>query len=584
MRYEKLSPALAVAVDDFERDGLRALALHVDNLGVVSVDETPKPPRVVVFVHPREGADLEHLRASGIELNGNAVGGGVRTAIVAVSDLAALSEDPAVARIVPAERLHPLMDKARAAVKVPAFRRSSKLSGKGVIIGIVDTGLEVGHPDVAGRVLRVWDQTLHGPGVPEGGYGVELRGAAMSQSRDTVGHGTHVAAIAAGADPTFTGVAPRAELVIVKSDLLTAHIADGIRYIFRVAAELDRPAVVNLSLGGHGDAHDGSDSLSTVIDDAVGPGRIVCCAAGNEGNANIHAQVLVARNRTRTIACSMARRGPNDPAFVAAYNGWYSGRDRMQVAVVAPSDAATPFQAVLTSGSPVRDYSLPEGGVRIITPGPDPANGDVNFVVLIEPGPSAPPPAPTSTGAWRLRLKGTRVSTGTVDVWTIDGRVSQFTGRTVVDNMKVGSPGAAGRALTLASYTTKVAWQDMFGNPHQSGLELDDISDFSSEGPRRDGVEKPDLAAPGAMIAAAQSVHAGAQPDFLVDTLHTIKAGTSMATPFAAGLVALLLERQPDLKPDDARQLLRRNARIPGRPQDTWDQKWGYGLINAKGL
>jgi len=583
MRYEKLSPTLAVAVDDYARAGVRALAVHSQNLGMVSVDDTPKPPRVVVFLHPKAGADLDHLSDLGIEVNGAAGSDGVRTAIVPMDSIDQLSEDGAVSRIVPAQRLRLLMDVARAAIKVPAFRKTAKLSGKGVIVGVVDTGIEVGHPDFAGRILQVWDQTLNGTGVVEGAYGVELSGAAMVQSRDTVGHGTHVAGIAAGADPTYTGVAPEADLVIVKSDLMDAHIADGIRYIFRVAEERNMPAVVNLSLGGHADGHDGSDSLSAVIDEAVGPGRIVCCAAGNEGNLNIHAQVLVQKGRTRTIACAMARRGPNDPAFVAAYNGWYSRADRLEVSVVSPSEVATPFQSILATGSPSKDYQLPEGAVRIITPGPDPANGDHNFVVMIEPAPTSPT-APAPGGQWRLRLKGTKVSKGTVDVWTIDERVSLFSGRTVVDNMKIGSPGAASGAITLASYTTKVEWENMFGDPFTAGLELDDVSDFSSEGPRRDGAEKPDLAAPGAMIAAALSVHSGAQPNFLVDSLHTLKSGTSMATPFVVGLVALLLQRQPDLKPAAAKTLLRKNSLIPGQKTGVFDPKWGYGVISAKGL
>jgi subtilisin family serine protease len=176
------------------------------------------------------------------------------------------------------------------------------------------------------------------------------------------------------------------------------------------------------------------------------------------------------------------------------------------------------------------------------------------------------------------------VTNGTVDVWSIDQTVAQFTGRTVVDSMKVGSPGAATGAVTVASYTTKVQWEDMFGQPHQSGLELDDISDFSSEGPRRDGVEKPEVAAPGAMIAAALSVHSGVAPRVLVDDRHTIKAGTSMATPFVSGLVALLLERDPQLDPEGVKELLRCNSAMPGQTAGTYHPKWGYGLIDAKDL
>jgi subtilisin family serine protease len=124
------------------------------------------------------------------------------------------------------------MDVAPGKVHLPAFRNASGLSGSGVVIGVVDSGIDPNHPAFAGRILRIWDQTLPGPGVPEGGYGAELTGTLLTVSRDNHGHGTHVAGIAAGAHPIFGGVAPGAELVIVKSDLQDAHIADGIRYIF----------------------------------------------------------------------------------------------------------------------------------------------------------------------------------------------------------------------------------------------------------------------------------------------------------------------------------------------------------------
>lgn len=203
---------------------------------------------------------------------------------------------------------------AAAQGSIPQFRTAEGLSGTNVIVGIVDTGIDPIHPAFAGRILHIWDQTLPGPGVPEGGYGIEVTGATLTASRDTVGHGTHVAGIAAGADPGFGGIAPAARLLIVKTDLQDAHIADGIRYIFRVAGQMGCPAVVNLSLGGHADAHDGSDSLSQIIDQETGPGRIVCCAAGNEGDDNIHAQATVPAGATRRIpmSTSTACRGPSD--------------------------------------------------------------------------------------------------------------------------------------------------------------------------------------------------------------------------------------------------------------------------------
>ncbi|MDZ7292730.1 MAG: S8 family peptidase [candidate division KSB1 bacterium] len=580
---EKIAPGLMVAFEDYKDGGIEGLAPHMGSLGLVSVKDSPKPPRAVVFIHCEETAKLERLARKGIRVN--QTHGKVRTAFLPLASLGPLSEDPAVERIIPSRYLQPLMDVAPGKVHLPEFRHNTNLSGKGVIIGVIDSGIDPNHPAFKGRILRIWDQTLPGPGVTEGDYGAEFTGPLMLISRDTNGHGTHVAGIAAGADPTYGGVAPGAELIIVKSSFQEAHVADGIRYIFRVASELGRPAVVNLSLGGHGDAHDGSDSLSQIIDAETGPGRIVCCAAGNEGNDNIHAQLAVPQGGTRTILFRVPVSSSGEAVRSAVLNGWYPGVDKFEVAVRSPSGFQTPYQGIIATGLSAQVYNLPEGRVRISTPGPDPINGDHNF--LIEIFPASGSPLPVMPGTWRLRLHGVEINRGQVDVWALDDNQCLdvvFIGRSVQDTMKIGSPGAAASAITVASYTTKVQWQDRDGNPQSTGMELDDISDFSSEGPLRDGAQKPDVAAPGAMIVSALSADSSVPPAYVVSHGYRVMYGTSMATPFITGLVALLLEHNPKLDPDAIKALLRTNSKIPGQPAETFDSKWGYGLIDALGL
>jgi subtilisin family serine protease len=583
MQYEKIAPGLMVAWEDYQEKGQDGLAPHMRSLGLVSEKSSPKPPRAVVFLRCSEQAELEHLLAQKIRVNQSQ--GSVRTAFLPLENLGKLSEDPAVERITPSRYLRPLMDVASRKVHLPEFRLKTDLSGKGVVIGIIDSGIDPKHPAFKGRILRIWDQTLRGPGVEEGDYGAEFSGDLMQVSRDDNGHGTHVAGIAAGADGTFGGVAPGADLIVVKTSFQEAHIADGVRYIFRVASEMGRPAVVNLSLGGHGDAHDGSDSLSQIIDSESGPGRIVCCAAGNEGNDNIHAQIAVPQGGTRTILFHIPTSYGEDAISFAALNGWYSSRDRFEIAVRSPGGFQTPYQPIIPSGPTVRVHNLQEGRVRVTTPGPNPENGDHNFLIEILPLQGSP--QPVTPGTWRLRLRGVEVNHGQVDVWALDNSEHLnvlFVGRSVQDTIKIGSPGAAMSAITVAAYTTKTRWSDAKGNLQEVGLDLEEVSDFSSEGPLRNGGQKPDLVAPGAMIVSALSADSQVPPAYSVAPGYRVDAGTSMAAPFITGLVALLLERDPQLDPEAVKALLRANSRIPGQPPGTFDSKWGYGLIDAFGL
>ncbi len=550
-------------------------------MGIVAKENNPKPARAVVFVHCDEDATLDHLTREGVTINQNR--GRVRTGIIPFKSLEVFSKEHEVKKIIPSHYVKPQMEVARGSVGFPLFQNRTNLRGKGVVIGIIDTGIDPKHKAFSGRLLRIWDQVLPGAGVPEGEYGVELTGNLILTSRDYHGHGTHVAGIAAGNDDTYGGLAPEGLIVAVKTDFMDAHIADGIRYIFRVADELHCAAVVNLSLGGHFDAHDGTDSLSLTIDDESGPGKIVCCAAGNEGNANIHAHAYVKQQRTKTIRFTIPAATYWDDCSVGL-NIWYPGRDRMAIAIRSPDGSRTEYQGVIPSGDPERIYLLDEGKVTVVTPGPDPINGDHNIFVFVEN--PVRPTLPVKPGVWRIQIRGDAIEDGTVDAWTLTSMDSEviFTGTSVTDSIKIGSPGAAKRAITVGSYTTKVRWVDIEGKNQNVDWDLHDISDFSSEGPLRDGTLKPDVTAPGAMITSALSSDSELTPRNQVSDSFRVMAGTSMSTPFVTGIIALLLERDPTLDPEGIKSLLKANSEIPHKSAGTFHKKWGYGLIHLDAI
>lgn len=573
MRYEKIAASLASAMTDFEDIGREGLAKHIRTLGIIAPMESPKPPRVSVFLHCDREAKLDHLAEYGITVN--QARGTVRTAFVPLQSVEPLTDEPAVHRVVASRYLKLLMDVAPGSVKLPAFRNKAGLNGKGVIVGIVDTGIDSSHPAFASRIQRIWDQTLHGTGVAEGAYGQELSGAAMATSRDSRGHGTHVSGIAAGSDAVFNGVAPGAELVMVKSDLNDSHISDGIRYIFRLAGEQSKPAVVNLSLGGQYDAHDGTDSLSLSIDAETGTGKIVCCAAGNEGRDAIHAQLSISAGATGTADFSLLPASNPLQGPWSELNGWYSGSHQFEVAVKSPSGFQTPFQGSITTSNPANTYSAPEGRVRIITPGADPNNRDFNFQIEIVPNSNPLPNDPK----WQLLLRSRTSQAGRVDIWAPDG--AAFDSAVARNDMKVGSPGTASTAITVAAYTTRNQWTDSQGNSQSVGFTMNTISDFSSPGPLRNSKQKPEVTAPGAMIAAPLSSASPVDPGWVVASGFRLMAGTSMATPFISGIVALLLEQNPSLDPPKVKQRLQQASSVPGLAPGTFDINWGYGLVDC---
>ncbi len=177
-----------------------------------------------------------------------------------------LAADPDVETIWLDLPVHTLLDVSVPLLGVPRAW-SAGLQGRGMVIGVVDTGVDSAHPDLAGRIAAVQDFTGQGAG-------------------DRHGHGTHVCGIVAGSGVAsggkYVGVAPEATLVVakvLKSDGtgMTSDVIAGVEWA------LNRPArVINLSLGSTGPC-DGTDALSFACDAAWQKGAVICVAAGNEG-------------------------------------------------------------------------------------------------------------------------------------------------------------------------------------------------------------------------------------------------------------------------------------------------------------
>jgi subtilisin family serine protease len=596
MQYDKLGPGLSSLVETHADSGKQGLRSAFSEMAIVSNEADLKPARISVTLECDPNANFDHLSRYGITVN--QPDGSIRTAFLPISSLDELSEEPTIRYIHPARYSNLTMDVAAPAVKLAQFINKTGLTGKNVIIGTVDSGIDPQHPAFKGRILSIWDQTVPGAGVPGiGSYGFEYTGGQIVGSRDPVGHGTHVAGIAAGNDSVYRGIAPEAKLVLVKTDLKDTSIMDGVRYIFAKAKAAGLPAVVNLSLRAHANPHDGTDIISRLMDQQSGPGRIICAAAGNDsgdgstGGVRLHAEMQLTKGLSQQVIFSIPASAPTAPLSTVSFIGWYSKFDTIEVSLTSPKGSSTGSIKPEPSTNPtVKRYVLDNTyRVEIETPPPLPGlgNGDKAFVLRVSAlGSTDARPLPVPTGFWKLRLRGVAITKGTVDVWSASdaprGNV-QFVApmEFLTDRKKIGAPGSAAQAITVASFTSRTQWTSKDGKMQSaSGVVKGTISPFSSTGPLRDGKQKPDVAAPGAFILSALSRDSAPDPTYVVNTYYRASAGTSMSSPFVAGLVALMLQKNSKLTPDQAKQILRKACRIPGKPPGTFDPKWGYGLID----
>ena len=551
---------------------------------------------------------------------------------VAPHRLAELARHPAVWTVEPCAQLRTHLDRSMPDTGALAVHRQLGLDGAGVVLGIIDTGLDFRHRDFqtvngATRLASLLDYA-HPPLKPQasGAPGVRvysrqeldtqlLLDRALGQlapnlvlHRDRVGHGTHVAGIAAGtgaaAASTFTafrfkGVAPGATLIGVQasgSNGSTFHDADvieGIGHVFQQAKKLGLPAVVNLSIGTQLGPHDGTSNLATAISAFTGadkPGQVVVVSAGNDGGQDIHAVGFPRTDGSSRVVLEIPQYKPTSARELVHLEVWYDGGD---LALELTSPSGRSVGPVATGAS--KELSTADGAVKIINApgGAYRPNGRYKAAVLVEERGETP----VASGQWRLGLTGDALR---FDVWLANPAIQGEQGRPrlkgpVEISGTISSPGDGRGVISVAAYSTRGSWNSVMGGLRVSAVQQGQHAFFSSTGPTTDGRLVPDVAAPGEFVISALSMHAyptSAVSNFFVpslpnalwheDQVRGVLRGTSQAAPHVTGAVALLLQRDPRLTIAQVRELLRAGARADAATGQGhgWSPRWGFGKLD----
>jgi subtilisin family serine protease len=477
---------------------------------------------------------------------------------------------------------------------------SQGYTGKGVVMGDIDTGIDYTHGDFlsspsTSRILYIWDQTddTTGNHPDDYDYGreysteeinrqIQHSDSILVNQQDTNYHGTAVMGVAAGNGQgtgngvpagTFTGVAPEAGIIMVKTDFYDSHIIDGINYIFTWASTLNMPAVVNLSLGSHYGPHDGTSAFETAIDSSLGPGRMLVAAAGNNGAARVHAKITLPGLSWDTLLISIPAGNPDIDLDL-----WHDGKDKYDCIIKTPSGnslSCLPYTQASTS--------LGGGNAQLFNQVNSPSNGAGEIFITLS--------GLTEFGEWILLFFREEESSGTgiIDAWSANEKAS-FNNHTTYQGTVI-EPGHAKRVLTVGAYATRNTWSALDGNTYSyPSILLGQRSGFSSIGPSRDNTMKPEICAPGQNIATAQASFAANKNQFnviMTDGKHRICSGTSFAAPHGAGTVALLLQENPTATPEEIKaritQCAYRDDYYTGTLPDE-NYRWGYGKLNIRGI
>lgn len=495
--------------------------------------------------------------------------------------------------------------------------------GQDVIVGIIDAGIELQHPDFQNpdgstRIIEIWDQTLYGSGNQSSyGYGQVWDSASINAGlcphEDQplyYGHGSNTSGIAAGnggGNDDYVGVAPKADIVVVSSNFSsfgwTSTVADGIEYIFSIADSLNRPCVVNLSLGTYIGSHDGLDIAAQEIDEMLNEdGRLVVCAAGNSGDQDPYHLGYEVTADTQFTWVDV--NGSN--SFLLTSYGDVGDMENISFSIGA--DKVTggyqhrgdiPFNTLSYSFySNQEDTLWSHSGQYIarVQTWSDSANGVYRVQHYV---------SQIDSSQYRFRFQTT--GSGGFDLWSASwlggkdlqsedlpttGEFSAMTNYVLPDIKQsiVSSWACSPRVITVGNFVNRNTYIDVDSNQvNVSGVTAGEIAGNSSWGPTRTGTTKPDVCAPGdytltagAMFQLNSLLNAPGQRYRVgVGGMHYRAGGTSSASPVVAGTGALLLEKCQKIAWADFKQALLASAYQDQYTDSLPNDRWGYGKLDA---
>lgn len=492
----------------------------------------------------------------------------------------ALSSLPQIEYIEKPKNLVLSLYKARAASCIsPVQSRPLSLTGNGVLVGIVDSGIDIFHPDFqteegTTRILELWDQTI--PGAPDSGYPTgriftreEINRAIAENdpsfpSRDLSGHGTHVAGIAAGngraSGGRQKGVATESELLIVKLGNVfpeafprTTELMLGMEYCVRKAMELNRPLALNISFGNSYGSHDGTSLLETYIDNLSNLGRTtIAIGSGNEGNKGRHASGKLTEGERTQLELVVSE---NETSL--SLQIWKNYVDTFQIRLLAPSGA----NVTLTEQS-LGSYRDVLDGTQLLWYFGEPSPYSVSQEIYLEMIPGTGNTF-IQSGIWKLQLTPVDIVDGTYNMWLPSGNSINPATSFLVPSTEttLTIPSTASNPITVAAYDSNT----------------DTFAPFSGQGFTGLSLPKPDIAAPGVDIIS--TAPGGG---------YTANTGTSMATPFVTGSAALLMEygiiqnRDPYLYGQKVKAYLQKGARHLPAEQNYPSPAIGWGALCLK--
>lgn len=407
------------------------------------------------------------------------------------------------------------------------------LSGKGVIVAIIDSGIDYMHkdfqnPDSTSRILYIWDQTIEG-NPPEGFYsGTEYNNQEINQainstnpiqvlpSIDYIGHGTAVAGIAVGngaeSGGVNTGVAPEADIIIVKvgtkgyeSFAQTTEFMRALKYVIEKAIKLNKPISINMSYGTNNGSHYGDSLFETYITDISSYWKSsIVIPTGNEGSAGHHFRGIALSNSIQEIEYFTA---PGIESYYICL--WKNFVDSFSVEIIFPNGVSS---GIISTENQYKTIQQEDFVLNVLYGQPNHYSYNQEIFFNFKATKTSIKP-----GVWKLRIISGIIVDGNYDMWL--PTIEEVTDKTFFSTPSIYNtltiPSTAYKTICVSGYNDRIS----------------NITNFSGRGNSNLALPNPDVAAPADDVITTKA--GGGYDSF---------SGTSIAAPFVTGSAALMMQ------------------------------------------
>ena len=492
-------------------------------------------------------------------------------------------------------------------------------TGKGVIVGVIDCGFDFNHINLCDdkgntRVKAVYmpldnsgtSPVIHGMILPGSCYEDAAAIRRLTTDDASSVHGTMTAGIAAGAyrPNGWYGMAPDADIVacgMPEGELNDVRVANCISYIVDYASRAGKPCVINISLGTNVGPHDGSSFLTRIFNQVSGPGLVIVVSAGNDGDAPVCMHRSVAGSDDTVTTLLSGYRGSRD--FSGTISAWSSDDtpigSRVIIVTANGGDVVyTSSNTLETNGKTIEissdsddDFGMFFKGGMSITSTQE-ASGRYNTTCHIG--------GQTKSKDYILGLQYLALGHTELSAWATQYAYFNRHGFTWAEK---GS--AAGSISDLAT-TDSVISVGSYNSKQYVPLRNDslylrinsrprELSYYSAFGPDENGIQRPDVCAPGSVMIASANRYDQHAPNMAYwqpsayfngeEYPYCPDLGTSMSAPVVTGAIALWMQANPNLSTRQVRDILNHSSYKDSYVNAQGSQQWGSGKLDvAAGL